>query len=211
LDCIRTLTYLFLDWSRTVNRFENLGSGPNLDWVNGKNCGTFVFKKNNTLLNFGLHLDSDFKLKKILCGAWTEFQKCNTLCADWVPFSRLANEVPCHALLLQNSRFTGQHAGIQLVSGSSVGATRTVEARPRPSRTGCAGSVGSIAAVRRQNCTKDNPPPLIARMTRTKQGPRLISSGDIQLSSRAEERRSQDSQFVRGGRDSFDAEMRSDA
>jgi len=44
LDLIRlAITNFFhLDWIQTVNRFMNLGSGLDLDWVNGKNCGIFV-------------------------------------------------------------------------------------------------------------------------------------------------------------------------
>ena len=61
---------LNLNWIRTV-KLRNLGSGTDLDLVNGKKCGIFVVKG----LHFSNILDLDFTSKKI-------FGLCLDL--DWV-------------------------------------------------------------------------------------------------------------------------------
>jgi len=42
LNWIRTSKNFFdLDWILTINRFKNFGSGPDLDWVSGKELQHF--------------------------------------------------------------------------------------------------------------------------------------------------------------------------
>ena len=80
---------LILDWIRPVKCFINLGSGPDLDWVNGKNYIRFFIKKlysvncldynwtwiGNILNYFGLWLDLDWVLK---IQDWIWIAKCDS-------------------------------------------------------------------------------------------------------------------------------------
>jgi len=51
---------LNVDWIRSANCFINLGSGPDLDWVNGKELRNICYQKAIFCLIFGLYLDLDF-------------------------------------------------------------------------------------------------------------------------------------------------------
>jgi len=53
----------------------NLGSGPGLDLLNGKEMRHFVCGKAAFFKYFGLHLELDFTFEKILdcVWTWTEF------------------------------------------------------------------------------------------------------------------------------------------
>jgi len=66
---------LNLGWIWTVNCFINLGSGPHLDWINGKGLRRFCYYKAVFCEYFGLYLDLDFNFFNLF-GLWLDL--------DWV-------------------------------------------------------------------------------------------------------------------------------
>jgi len=82
-------TGLGLDWIRTLvhsvkfgldlgyKSLQNLWTGPDLDWVNGKEMQHFCCEKAAFFKFYGLNLDLDHTFEKNLdCGwTWTEFKK----------------------------------------------------------------------------------------------------------------------------------------
>jgi len=72
---------LDLDWIRTVIFYINLGSGPDLDWDNGKIC-EFLLLKAVFCQSFGFYLDLGFKLLQNF-GLWLDLNWSLKI-PDWI-------------------------------------------------------------------------------------------------------------------------------
>jgi len=72
LDWIRTMTnYVVFGLEPDYKSLQNLGSGPDLDWINGKEMGHFCCENAAFFEFFGLQLDLDFSFEKSF-GVWLD-------------------------------------------------------------------------------------------------------------------------------------------